>query len=82
MTMDDVIRTVQAVLGRRRPLLHHPPGLMKLLVLPMRLMPDPILSPTAIDFITQEVEIDPRPAFGYFGFTFRRLEEGLREYLP
>jgi len=51
-------------------------------VLPMRLMPDPILSPTAIDFITQEVEIDPRPAFDYFGFTFRRLEEGLREYLP
>ena len=36
----------------------------------------------AIDFITQEVEIDPRPAFDYFGFTFRRLEEGLREYLP
>ena len=82
MTMDEVIRTVQSVLGQRRPLLHHPPKLMKLLVLPMRLMPDPILSPTAVDFITQEVEIDPRPAFDYFGFTFRRLEEGLREYLP
>jgi NADH dehydrogenase len=82
MTMDEVIRTVQAVLGRRRPLLHHPPGLMKLLVLPMRLLPEPMLSPRAIDFITQEVEIDPRPAFEYFGFTFRGLEEGLREYLP
>jgi hypothetical protein len=55
---------------------------MKLLVLPMQLMPEPMLSPTAIDFITQEVEIDPRPAFAYFGFTFRRLEDGLREYLP
>jgi NADH dehydrogenase len=82
MTMDEVIRTVQAVLGRRRPLLHHPPRLMKLLVLPMRLLPEPMLSPSAIDFITQEVEIDPRPAFEYFGFTFRGLEEGLREYLP
>jgi hypothetical protein len=82
MSMDEVIRTVQAVLGRRRPLLHHPPGLMKLLVLPMRLLPEPMLSPGAIDFITQEVEIDPRPAFDYFGFTFRGLEEGLREYLP
>jgi len=81
MTMDEVIRTVQAVLGRRRPLLHHPPGLMKLLVLPMRLLPQPMLSASAIDFITQEVEIDPRPAFEYFGFTFRGLEEGLREYL-
>jgi NADH dehydrogenase len=81
LTMDDVIRKIQAVLGRRRPLLHHPPGLMKLLVLPMRLMPEPMLSPGAIDFITQTVEIDPRPAFEYFGFTFRRLEDGLREYL-
>ena len=35
----------------------------------------------AIDFITQEVEIDPRPAQEYFGFTFRPLAEGLREYL-
>ena len=81
LTMDEVIRTIQAVLGKRRPLLHHPIGLMKLLVLPMLLLPEPILSPTAIDFITQEVEIDPRPAVEYFGFSFRRLEDGLREYL-
>jgi NADH dehydrogenase len=82
LTMDEVIRTIQDVLGRRRPLLHHPVGLMKLLVLPMRLMPEPMLSPSAIDFITQEVEIDPRPAMEYFGFAFRPLAEGLREYLP
>jgi NADH dehydrogenase len=82
LTMDEVIRRIQAVLGKRRPLLHHPPRLMKLLVLPMQLLPEPMLSPSAIDFITQEVEIDPRPAFEYFGFTFRRLEDGLREYLP
>lgn len=82
LTMDEVIRTIQRVLGRRRPLLHHPVGLMKLLVLPMQILPEPMLSPTAIDFITQEVEIDPRPAREYFGFPFRPLEEGLREYLP
>ena len=82
MTMDEVIRAIQNVLGRRRPLLHHPVGLMKLLVLPMRVMPEPMLSPSAIDFITQEVELDPRPAMEYFGFPFRPLAEGLREYLP
>ncbi len=82
MTMDEVIRAIQNVLGRRRPLLHHPVGLMKLLVLPMKVMPEPMLSPSAIDFITQEVEIDPRPAMDYFGFPFRPLAEGLREYLP
>jgi len=82
LTMDEVIRTIQRILGRRRPLLHHPVGLMKLLVLPMQILPEPMLSPTAIDFITQKVEIDPRPAREYFGFPFRPLADGLREYLP
>ena len=80
--MDEVIRAIQDVLGRRRPLLHHPVGLMKLLVLPMKVMPEPMLSSSAIDFITQEVELDPRPAMDYFGFPFRPLADGLREYLP
>jgi len=82
LTMDEVVRTIQGVLGRRRPLLHHSVGLMKLLVLPMKLMPEPMLSPSSIDFITQEVEMDPRPAMEYFGFPFRPLADGLREYLP
>ena len=81
LTMDEIIRTVQKVLGRRQPLLHHPAPLMKLLVLPMTLLPEPILSPAAIDFILQEVDLDPKPAMAYFGFTFRKLEEGLRDYL-
>jgi NADH dehydrogenase len=82
MTMDAVLHTVMDVLGKHRPLLHHPKGLMKLLVRPMALLPNPPLSPDAVDFVTEEVEIDPRPAIEYFGFAFKRLEEGLREYLP
>ena len=81
MTMDEVICTVQSVLGRRRPLLHHPVPLMKLLTLPMTLLPEPMLSPGAVEFIAQEVEIDPRPAREYFGFAPRPLAEGLREYI-
>ena len=81
LTMDEIIRTVQKVLGKRRPLLHQPASLMKLLVLPMALLPEPMLSPGAIDFILQEVDLDPKPAMEYFGFAFRRLEAGLREYL-
>jgi NADH dehydrogenase len=80
LTMDEVIRTVQDVLGKHRPLLHHPPKLMKLLVLPMSALPEPMLSPGAIDFVTQEVEIDPRPAMEYFG-PFRPLREALKDYL-
>jgi uncharacterized protein YbjT (DUF2867 family) len=81
LTMDEIIRTLQKVLGKRRPLVHQPAGLMKLLVRPMALMAKPILSPTAIDFILQEVDLDPRPAMAYFGFPFRPLEAGLRDYL-
>jgi uncharacterized protein YbjT (DUF2867 family) len=81
LTMDQIIHTVQAVLKKRRPLLHHPAKLMKWLVLPMRILPEPMLSPGAIDFITQEVDVDPKPAIAYFGFPIRRLEEGLRDYL-
>jgi NADH dehydrogenase len=81
LTMDEIIRTIQRVLGRKRPLIHHPASLMKILVLPMQLLPEPMLSPSAIDFVTDEVEIDPRPAQEAFG-AFRTLEAGLREYLP
>jgi NADH dehydrogenase len=81
LSMDEIVRTIQKVLGKRRPLLHHPVPLMKLLVLPMQLLPQPMLSPGAIDFVTQEVPLDPKPAMEYFGFPVKRLEEGLREYL-
>jgi NADH dehydrogenase len=81
LSMDEIIRTVQRVLGRRRPLLHHPAPLMKVLVLPMLLLPEPMLSPGAIDFILQEVDLDPRPAQEFFGFAFQTLEQGLRTYL-
>jgi uncharacterized protein YbjT (DUF2867 family) len=81
LTMDEIIRTVQRVLRKRRPLLHHPVPLMKLLVRPMALLPNPILSPDAVDFVTLVVPIDPRPAVEYFAFPFKRLEDALREYV-
>lgn len=94
LTMDEILRSVQSVLRGSRPLpfellarlgqplLHHPARLMKLLALPMQLLPEPILSPGAIDFILQEVPVDAKPASDYFGFPFCTLREGLREYLP
>jgi uncharacterized protein YbjT (DUF2867 family) len=81
LTMDEIIRTVQRVIGKHRPLLHQPAALMKLLVRPMALLPQPILSPTAIDFILQDVDLDTRPAMDFFAFPLRRLEDGLRDYL-
>ena len=39
------------------------------------------LAAGAVEFIAQEVEMDPRPADAYFGFAPRPLAEGLREYI-
>jgi len=81
LTMDQILHAIQSILRKRRLLLHHPAKLMKLLSLPMQVLPQPMLSPGAIDFILQEVDLDPKPAMEYFGFPFRRLEDGLRDYL-
>jgi nucleoside-diphosphate-sugar epimerase len=80
-TMDEVLRTIQGVLGRRRPLLHHPVPVMKVLSLPLAVLPRPPLSPGAVDFVTMDVEIDPAPANAYFGLSPRSLEQGLRDWL-
>ncbi|HLA77460.1 MAG TPA: NAD(P)H-binding protein [Vicinamibacteria bacterium] len=81
LTMDDVVHTIARVLGKRRLILHHPVGLMKLVARAMLLLPNPILSPGAVDFVTQVVEMDPRPAAHFLGLRFRTLEQGLRGYL-
>jgi uncharacterized protein YbjT (DUF2867 family) len=81
LTMDEVVRIVQKVLGTWRPIVHHPVGLMKLLTRPLTLLPAPPLSPSAVDFVTQSVDMDPKPAMDYLGFSFRTLEDGLRLYL-
>ncbi len=81
LSIDEILLTIQKVLGRRRPLLHHPAALMKLLVRPLALLAQPPLSPAAIDFVLQEAEIDPRPAWEWCGVPFTRLEDGLRRML-
>ena len=81
LSMDEILRTVQRILGRRQPLVHVPLELMKLQASLLALMPNPPLSPAALDFILMEETVDPAPAEALFGIRFRRLEEGLRTYL-
>jgi uncharacterized protein YbjT (DUF2867 family) len=82
LTMDEVVRTLQKVLGKRRPIVHQPVVLMKLLTWPLQFVPKAPLSPGAVEFVTMSVEMDPKPAMDDLGFTFRTLDEGLRDYLP
>ncbi len=81
LSTDEILRTIQKVIGRRRPLLHQPAALMKLATWPLQFFPAPPLSPQAVEFILQEVDFDPAPGQTFFGFPFARLEEGLRKYV-
>jgi len=81
LSMDEILRTVQRVLGRHQPLVHVPVALVKLQAALLARLPNPPLSPAAIDFILMDETVDPRPAEALFGVTFRGLEAGLRTYL-
>lgn len=81
LSTNEILRTVQDVLGRRRPLLHQPAALVKVGAWPLQFLPNAPLSPAAVDFIVQEVTFDPVPAWDFFGFPFTSLAEGLRRYV-
>lgn len=81
LTMNDVIRTMLAVMERRRPLLHAPAFLPKLAGLLMTPLPNPPLSPDAVDFITNDALADLTLLRGAFHPRLTPLREGLRTYL-
>jgi uncharacterized protein YbjT (DUF2867 family) len=81
LSMNEILRTVQRVIGKRRPLLHAPSGVMKVISRGLAILPNPPLSPSAIDFIQMEERVDPRPTEEYFGIRFEELESALRRYL-
>jgi len=81
LTMDEVIREALRVLRRRRPILHAPVGLMKLLTRPLTLLPSPPLTPDAIDFIVQTAQVDTAPLTAALPRRLTPLAEGLATYL-
>lgn len=80
LTMDQIIQTMLNAMGKRRPLLHNPRWLMKLVTIPMQLLPSPPLSPSAVDFVLMEEDVDTTALIRDFGARLRPLSEGL-EYL-
>ena len=77
LTMDQIIHTMLRAMGKRRPLLHNPAWLMKLVSLPMTLLPTPPLSPSAVDFVLMEEQVDNAPLLRDFGIRLTPLAEGL-----
>ena len=81
MTMDQIIRAALHVLGRRRPILHTPVVLMKLLTAPLTLLPSPPMTPSAIDFIVQSAQVDTGPLHECLPHTLMPLSDALATYL-
>jgi uncharacterized protein YbjT (DUF2867 family) len=81
LTMDEVIRTALGVLGRRRPILHSPVLLMKVLTAPLILLPSPPMTPAAIDFVVQSAPVDTGPLQAALPRQLRSLAEALPTYL-
>lgn len=81
MTMDDVIQTMLSVMGKKRMLLHAPAFLPKLAGLLMSPLPNPPLSPDAVEFITNDAVADIGPLVQAFGIKLTPLRAGLATYL-
>lgn len=81
MPMREVIRRAMAVAGLRRPVVPGPTPLIKLAAWPMRFLPQPPLSPDAVDFVNQPATVDLAPLLRAMPRSLTPLEEGLATYL-
>lgn len=79
--MREIIRTALRVAGLPRPIVPGPTALLKLGAWPLGLLPEPPLTPNAIDFINQPATVDIGPLLARMPRRLTSLEEGLRQYL-
>ncbi|HEY8490032.1 MAG TPA: complex I NDUFA9 subunit family protein [Dehalococcoidia bacterium] len=81
LTMNEVLRTMLEVMGKRRPLLHSPVFLPKLAGFFLQVLPEPPLSPSAVDFVTADATADNTALLADFRLRLTPLREGLASYL-
>ena len=67
--------------GLRRPIVPGPTALIKAVAWPMRALPEPPLTPDAVDFINQPATVDNGPLLAAMPRRLTPLEEGLATYL-
>lgn len=81
LPMREIIGRALRAAGIRRPVLPGPTPLLKLGALPLTLLPQPPLTPDAVDFINQPAVVDIEPLLARMPRRLTRLDEGLRTYL-
>jgi NADH dehydrogenase len=80
-TMNEVIRTMLAVMGKRRPVVHFPDWMPKAAGFFLQALPRPPLSPDAVEFATADAVADTRRLREEFDVRLTPLAEGLATYL-
>jgi NADH dehydrogenase len=81
ISMDDVVKTALDVAGLKKPILHQPAALGKLMATFLQFLPGPPLTPDAIDFITHEAIADNTALERVFAPKLTPLRDGLATYL-
>ena len=82
LSMREVIGRALRAAGIRRPIVPGPTPLIKLGLQPLRLLPEPPLTPDAVDFINQPATVDIGPLLARMPRRLTPLDEGLATYLP
>ncbi len=81
LTMDEILRAMLRVMGRRRRLLHVPAWTVRAAAHVLRRLPNPPLSPDAVAFVTGDAVADNTALLQTFAPRLTPLEEGLASYL-
>jgi uncharacterized protein YbjT (DUF2867 family) len=81
MPFREVITRTLHVAGIRRAILPGPTPLLKLAAWPLQALPEPPLTPGAIDFVNQPAVVDTRPLLARMPRRLTPLEEALETYL-
>ncbi len=81
LSMDEVVKTALEIAGKKRPILHQPAALGKLIATFLQVLPGPPLTPDSIDFITSEAVADNAALERVFAPELTPLREGLATYL-
>ncbi len=82
LSMDDVVKTALEIAGKKRPILHQPAAIGKLMATFLQVLPGPPLTPDSIDFITNEAIADDATLKRVFAPKLTPLRAALATYLP
>ena len=82
LSMREIIAAALRAARIRRPILPGPTPLLKVAAWPLRLLPEPPLTPDAVDFVNAPAVVDIGPLLARMPRRLTPLDEALATYLP